>query len=977
MVKTHPARADPPSEDSSSSADSSTDLIPRSITSVAWTHLPPPRTDPLDATSRTWMTDHQPAIRPFCSPPSSGDDFFKDSLVAPSVNRQEALLFHEVANTPTHTVGSSLLRSRLIRGEIPWVPCTFVARATVTGCWAEWVEHTFANDPPFVDIMKRVGIADAVKFTPTLEDVHILLKLPLFGDFDITTSFIDSHIIDRAKELKGATIDSAKYSREFLARLRAEAPEVSSKPKSPARWVKGSGNVLPPDKRKVARESVKYTFATWVRYFFGDTDKGTFYPGPSLPQPLKRAAFLAFWLSKYVFPGPPWESVSPSLFIMACLLAEGVRLPLASFFLGGFYGRLDQIQDQLFISFGSFPISSFVDMVFLQYILFEDFPEYALVRMIPESSANDEGSPLEPRIWSWTMGRPRHSLLDLLDEEDQFIHRPYVASFFPGIKGLHRIYKEDEFITRNIRSSRSEGVFDIWLLILRPQMLPGFIITDTVSAAGGAYWPYAYRPDRVCRQFGLDQPPCCINMEFVPVSESVKAVLFKPSSSLPSYDAGRFVNPERVGRVLDLWIAYYARLKNFVKRYESQDSMQHFTNVQIMCKDPYYSTTAFKTLDAKGNCSVLLSPAPPAHVIGKKRKPAPPAKGKKGVTSSCEIVPPQPKKATRSCKSALDRTSPPMAKKPPSTRSAKVKKKLLLPTRASERLKAKTKTNCFPPSSPIMLQASDSVEDTQGDEVTQDSLSSSKTKSASFKSGEELAASFDKGEGQAVSEHASTPSNDVVATQPRLEAQAQSITSPALDVPETPDPTMIPHTEAVSSQALIVVPLSTLAPTDVHPSLSSLLSNKDALLLTEFASSHNDFLLAESAFPAAFMKLAYSFFTNFLRFMRSNPFMDLLSVKRDKVVEDLKTLCCFGFKGKWLEDLFAQVDRSIPAMAFEDLQQALDAVRDQEQRNSTLRTQIDALSAELTNGETELIRLNAKCSEIKDARVGFDADFHI
>ncbi|KAJ1403362.1 Aminotransferase-like, plant mobile domain [Sesbania bispinosa] len=290
MVKTRLARVDPVFEDSSSSTDSAIDLIPRSISSITWTRLPPPRGDPLDATSRKWMTGRQPAIRPFCLPPSSGSDFFKDSLVAPSVCREEALLFHEVANTPTHTVGSSLLRSRLIRGEFPWVPCTFVARATIKGCWAEWVEYTFANDPLFVDILKCVGIADAMKlsprlsvfkrvedlnaliqrwshsthtffaawseFTPTLEDVHVLLKLPLFGDFEITTASIDNHVIDRAKELKAATIESAKYSREFLARLQAEPFDPASNMKTPARRVRGSGNVIPPGKRKMARESL-------------------------------------------------------------------------------------------------------------------------------------------------------------------------------------------------------------------------------------------------------------------------------------------------------------------------------------------------------------------------------------------------------------------------------------------------------------------------------------------------------------------------------------------------------------------------------------------------------------------------------------------------------------------------------------------------------------------------------------------------
>ncbi|KAJ1442532.1 hypothetical protein SESBI_00896 [Sesbania bispinosa] len=486
------------------------------------------------------------------------------------------------------------------------------------------------------------------------------------------------------------------------------------------------------------------------------------------------------------------------------------------------------------------------------------------------------------------MGRPRHSLLDFLDEEDQFLHRPYVASFFPGLEGLHRIYQEGEFITRNIRSLCSEGVFDIWQLILRPQMLPGFIITNTVSAAGGAYWPYAYRPDRVCRQFGLDQPPRCISMEFIDVSSSMKVVFFKPSSSLPSYDAGRFVPLDRAGRVVDLWIAYYARLKKSVKRYEGQDSMQHFTNVQIMCKDPYYTTSSFKAVKAKDS--------PRAD---KKHKVAPPPKGKKGNSSGCEVVPPLPKKPARRCKSAVESAAPLLTKELPSTRSTK---------------------------------ASTTDEDTQDDEIVQDSSLSSRVKNTSVNSGQDPIVSGEKVEKEVASEHASTPSNDAFHVHSDPTTKAHSSTSPVVNASEVPPAIEALPADVTSSQALTVIPISSVCAisTEVHPMLSSLLSEEDVILLSDFSTTHDGFLLPESSFPVAFMKLAYTFFDGFLRFVRAHPFLDLLSVQKAKLVEDLKTLHCFGFAGSWLDDLFAQFDRTVPAMAFEDLQQARKVVRLQE-----------------------------------------------
>ncbi|KAJ1443189.1 Chromo-like domain superfamily [Sesbania bispinosa] len=96
------------------------------------------------------------------------------------------------------------------------------------------------------------------EFVPSLEDVHVLMKLPLFGDCDILNCQIGSNLIDMAKELKMAMIESAK--------------------------VKGTSNVLPPEQRKVPRDSLKYTFATWVCYFFEDFDvKKVFHPSPPVP----------------------------------------------------------------------------------------------------------------------------------------------------------------------------------------------------------------------------------------------------------------------------------------------------------------------------------------------------------------------------------------------------------------------------------------------------------------------------------------------------------------------------------------------------------------------------------------------------------------------------------------------------------------------------------------------------------------------
>ncbi|KAJ1397785.1 Aminotransferase-like, plant mobile domain [Sesbania bispinosa] len=254
MVKSRPAVSEQLPEGSSSSAfeteDPSSDLIPRSVSFSTWVHLPPARVVPINSSVRKWVTGRDPPLRPFYPAPPSGDDFFKDSLVSKVVRREEALLFYDLPDNPSHMLGPSLLRSRVRRQEFPWSTILFSTRSTFTGCWTEWVDHVFANDPPFVDILHKVGIADAIKlsprlgvfrkvdnleylvqrwshtthtfctswgeFSPTLEDVCILLKLPMFGDHDVSSVSLGSHLMDMAKDLKAATIDSASIVANFL-----------------------------------------------------------------------------------------------------------------------------------------------------------------------------------------------------------------------------------------------------------------------------------------------------------------------------------------------------------------------------------------------------------------------------------------------------------------------------------------------------------------------------------------------------------------------------------------------------------------------------------------------------------------------------------------------------------------------------------------------------------------------------------------
>ncbi|KAJ1387520.1 PMD domain-containing protein [Sesbania bispinosa] len=517
--------------------DSSLELIPKSISFTTWACLPPARANPVNALGRKWMTKF----------------------------------------IPTYLVAPSLLRSRLISEEFPWSTIHFMTRATSTGCWSEWFDYVFSNDAPFVEILTKVGVADAIRMSSKLGTIQRVEDLDALN----------------------ATIESAKYSQEFLARRRNDPIPSDPASKTPPRKVRGTGNVLPPEKRK-----------------------RVFHPGPPISQPLKRATFLAFWLSKYVFPGPPWESVSPGVFLLACLLAEGTGLPLVPLFLGGFYG----LCRNLLLKEKGVPLS-------------------------PEHGAG---------LW---VAHDIHFLTLLMKRISSSIVPTCLIFFLEWIPYIVCIMHEGTFSTRNNRSLRSEGVFDMWRLILHPRFLPGFLVTDTV--------------------FVVEVPSGLTLIAWI------VAVLFKANEALPAFGPSKLVPSTQMGRVLDVWVAYYAKMRTSVNRCVRETSQRAFLGVPIMCKDPYFVTT-FTREKQKSACTVTEGAS------SKKRKSSSVQEPKTKSSDQDALASKKKKNAPTSKVFSLDNVPDTPVRKQGATRSPKSKKKPARPTRASTRLRAKPSPKDLP-----------------------------------------------------------------------------------------------------------------------------------------------------------------------------------------------------------------------------------------------------------------------------------------
>ena len=58
---------------------------------------------------------------------------------------------------------------------------------------------------------------------------------------------------------------------------------------------------------------------------------------------IRRAAFLALWISKCVFNSDPVQFMKPFTFPLAVVLSRGVSLPLGTLCLGTLYSELDRL----------------------------------------------------------------------------------------------------------------------------------------------------------------------------------------------------------------------------------------------------------------------------------------------------------------------------------------------------------------------------------------------------------------------------------------------------------------------------------------------------------------------------------------------------------------------------------------------------------------------------------------------------------
>uniref|UniRef100_A0A2N9GRW6 Aminotransferase-like plant mobile domain-containing protein n=1 Tax=Fagus sylvatica TaxID=28930 RepID=A0A2N9GRW6_FAGSY len=253
--------------------------------------------------------------------------------------------------------------------------------------------------------------------------------------------------------------------------------------------------------------------------------------------PIRRAAFILYWLCKCTFGNFPCYSVNTIFIPLAIRISVGHCFPLAPLFLGHLYSQLNLLHDCEIAGDSCFILSTVFNTSALQTFFWEHSTSYIYAARdrsaawgklsdLPQKFLDQFPSFRDnlPLVYRWASLKPRdHDLVEALDYEENVLFRPYgddhparassqscLPQVFPSFPTVHSGYKGSLGLTKeypvgpqettscvaDLTAFLKSSAFARWGGEGTRVLIPGGHRFGFNTASMGAYW------QRLTRSYG-------------------------------------------------------------------------------------------------------------------------------------------------------------------------------------------------------------------------------------------------------------------------------------------------------------------------------------------------------------------------------------------------------------------------------------------------------------------------------------------
>jgi hypothetical protein len=377
------------------------------------------------------------------------------------------------------------------RNEMLAVPLVFDFQCSRAVEWADWIDSEL-SDREFCDCLERAGVLRSVlisRGSNMYRDTEALRQLVrrwcpsthtfffAHGEMTVTLEDVENHWL--------LPILGDQGPADLI--LSPEELEIES---ALADYI---------GRKNIALGTQAARFKAWMEHFNRETE-------PSI----RRAAFVAYWLSKCVFGEHPAYSIKPLYFPLAVKIAAGVCFPLAPLLLGQIYTQLDLLHAEELARVSCHIASTAFNSSIVHTFLWEHALEYIRKGRKPYEGRNKFASMPDgivanvgdfqgdvPAVYRWVGSKfYDHSLIPSLDNESKVCWRPYGVShrgfmYESVMSGFSNIEAQDYSVIAGDTASLT------YLSATNAGWLP------VLSSDGLRFTVYSAH--RVRKQFGFDQ----------------------------------------------------------------------------------------------------------------------------------------------------------------------------------------------------------------------------------------------------------------------------------------------------------------------------------------------------------------------------------------------------------------------------------------------------------------------------------------